>query len=404
MYKPPLLPLPKVYFSNLDGLRSVAFLTVFIQHTNSGWVSSFNFYEHFWFRFIRMFLFLATDGVSFFFVLSGFLITYLLVREKDVNGTVNVIYFYIRRALRIWPLYYLLALAEFTVLPIIGRYLGWKIADNIHPGYVLSFLSNFHFLAIQRSGRLEYSLLGTSWSVAIEEQFYLLWPLSFYFLPKKLYKYLFFVVILMCCIFRYINRHDGLLLYFHTLSVFGHLAIGGLCGYYAYYSKSFTNWLGALSKVKVAAVYVTGFTWMFYASQFRHTSPIFNNLGWLINCLFFAFIIAEQCFCKSSLFKMSDNKIMSRLGKYTYGLYLLHIIGVKVAYDILWRFFPYFKIDSFFHELIFRCIAFLIAIGISYVSYQFYEKQFLRWKERFAISKTTTVTAPSDIALVPVKI
>ena len=185
MYRSFPVSSPKVYFSNLDGLRSVAFLAVFIQHTNSGWVGSFDFYGHFWFRFVRMFLFLATDGVIFFFVLSGFLITYLLVKEKDISGRVNVLYFYIRRALRIWPLYYLLALAEFTVLPIIGRYLGWKIADNIHPGYIASFLSNFHFLAINKSGRLEYSLLGTSWSVAIEEQFYLLWPLLFYFYLKN---------------------------------------------------------------------------------------------------------------------------------------------------------------------------------------------------------------------------
>ena len=223
-------------------------------------------------------------------------------------------------------------------------------------------------------------------------------------LPKKLYKYLFIVIIISCCIFRYLNRHDGLILYFHTLSVFGDLAIGGLCGYYAYYSKSFTQLLGSLSKFTVAAVYVTGFTWMFYASQFRHTSPMFSNLTWLINCLFFTFIIAEQCFCKSSFFKMSDNKIMSRMGKYTYGLYLLHIIGVRVAYDILSRFFPYFKIDSFFHELIFRAIAFCIAIGISYVSYQFYEKQFLRLKERFAIIKTTPITTSADMTLISAKV
>jgi peptidoglycan/LPS O-acetylase OafA/YrhL len=122
LIKPELSNSDRIFFPNLDGLRFIAFMAVFIQHSNSIWIAKTNFYSHIWLRVVKMFFFAATDGVSFFFVLSGFLITYLIINEKGKTGKINSLYFYIRRSLRIWPLYYLLVLLEFTVLPTISRF------------------------------------------------------------------------------------------------------------------------------------------------------------------------------------------------------------------------------------------------------------------------------------------
>jgi peptidoglycan/LPS O-acetylase OafA/YrhL len=378
----------RVFFPNLDGLRFFAFLAVFIQHSNSTWVAKTDFYSHFWMRFVEMFFFSAGEGVSFFFVLSGFLITYLIVKEKGDSGKINVFYFYIRRSLRIWPLYFLLALLEYTTLPTVAKYIHWDIARDIHPLYVITFLSNFNFLEIVRHGTVKYSLLGTSWSVAVEEQFYLILPLLFYFIPQKAYKFMFPVIIIACYAFRLAHAGDNLLLYFHTFSLFGDLAIGGLLGYYAYTSKPFVLWLKGLSKVAIMGTYIAGFLWFFYATQVHHTSIYFTALGRLFNCIVFAFVIAEQCFSEKSFFNMSNNRFASKWGKYTYGLYLLHITGILLASDIAGYCFPGLKMDNFFKELVFRLFALFVAMLISYVSYEFYEKQFLKLKERFAIIKT----------------
>lgn len=378
----------RVFFPNLDGLRFFAFLAVFIQHSNSDRIVKMDFYSHIWLRVVEMFLFAAADGVSFFFVLSGFLITYLIVKEKAESGKINVLYFYMRRSLRIWPLYFLLVFLEYTTLPAVANYMHWDIARDIHPLYVITFLSNFNFLEIVRHGTVKYSLLATSWSVAVEEQFYLVLPLLFYFIPQKAYKFIFPVIIIACYAFRIAHAGDDLLLYFHTFCLFGDLAIGGLLGYYAYTSKSFVLWLKGLSRVAIAGTYIAGFLWLFYATQIHHTSIYFTALGRLLNCVLFAFVIAEQCFCEKSFFSMANNKFASKWGKYTYGLYLLHITTILIATEIAGRCFPGLKTDNFFTELAVRVFALFFAMLVSYVSYEFYEKQFLKLKERFAIIKT----------------
>ncbi|OOQ60226.1 hypothetical protein BC343_26065 [Mucilaginibacter pedocola] len=345
-----------------------------------------------WLRVIKIFLYSAGDGVSFFFVLSGFLITYLIVKEKFESGKINVLYFYIRRCLRIWPLYFLLVFLEYTTLPTVANYLHWDIAKDIRPLYVITFLSNFNFLEIVRHGTVKYSLLGTSWSVAVEEQFYLVLPLLFYFIPQKAYKFIFPVIIIACYAFRIAHAGDNLFLYFHTFCLFGDLAIGGLLGYYAYTSKGFILWLKGLSRAVIAGVYIAGFLWIFYTTQIHHNSVLFTALGRFVNCVFFAFIIAEQCFCENSFFNLANNKFASKWGKYTYGLYLLHIMGIMITSDVAGRLFPGVKMDTFLKDVAFRLVALFLAMLISYVSYEFYEKQFLKLKERFAIIKTNKYT------------
>ena len=109
--------LPKVYFNNLDALRFLAFLSVFVSHVALflGYESnnhSFNFIK-------KVFLVHGDLGVNFFFVLSGFLITFLLLTEKDNSKNISLPHFYLRRILRIWPLYFLtLFLGFFVIYPI----------------------------------------------------------------------------------------------------------------------------------------------------------------------------------------------------------------------------------------------------------------------------------------------
>ncbi len=108
-----------VYFKNLDGLRFFAFLAVFISHATLflGYSNlSPAFYS------IKKYILVNGDvGVSFFFVLSGFLITYLLLKEKDGYGKISLKNFYIRRILRIWPVYFTTILVGFFILPIVVK-------------------------------------------------------------------------------------------------------------------------------------------------------------------------------------------------------------------------------------------------------------------------------------------
>ena len=107
--------LKKIYFPNLDGLRFFAFLAVFLAH--SFYSESEEITELAVYKVFRSVGHLGMFGVNFFFVLSGFLITYLLIIEKKEYKNVNIPAFYVRRVLRIWPLYYLVILIGFMAVP-----------------------------------------------------------------------------------------------------------------------------------------------------------------------------------------------------------------------------------------------------------------------------------------------
>jgi peptidoglycan/LPS O-acetylase OafA/YrhL len=140
------------YRPALDGLRGIAVLFVLVGHSRIG--------------FDR----LSTIGVTLFFVLSGFLITTLLVEERRGSGTVDLKAFYIRRALRLFPALGLLLVGVSGILILEGR--AGEIADDVIP--VALYVGNW---ALASGGDLGY--LDHTWSLAVEEQFYLLWPLVF---------------------------------------------------------------------------------------------------------------------------------------------------------------------------------------------------------------------------------
>ncbi|MDB5097835.1 MAG: hypothetical protein JWM80_2256, partial [Cyanobacteria bacterium RYN_339] len=154
------------YFPNLNGLRFVAALVVVLHHVamqkaELGYASAWDS------PVVRQAGGLA---VTFFFVLSGFLITHLLLKERAEHGRVDVGRFYLRRVLRIWPLYFGVVALAFAVVP------GWLPGTAPWPGFgvlalYLFFLPNFLAPSLPT---VPYA--GHLWSIGVEEQFYLLWP------------------------------------------------------------------------------------------------------------------------------------------------------------------------------------------------------------------------------------
>ncbi len=177
----------KVFFPNLDGLRTLAFLFVFYLHGFSLSLEQLPISSDFLNRLVFK-VATGSSGVSIFFVLSGFLITYLLLKEVNERGTLNVGFFYVRRVLRIWPLYFVSVVFAFIIYPYLKTFLGIQHESPARPLYYFTFLSNFDAIYVHdffpgQSSPVE----AITWSVAIEEQFYIIWPLLFYFIPKKYY-------------------------------------------------------------------------------------------------------------------------------------------------------------------------------------------------------------------------
>jgi peptidoglycan/LPS O-acetylase OafA/YrhL len=369
----------KLFFENLDGIRYLAFLCVVLQH------AFFNTFEPFlgkWELLDRTIhtLFLSGGrGVQIFFVLSGFLITYLLLKEIEKTGQVNLIKFYIRRTLRIWPLYYVVVIFGFIIYPGIKAVLGIHSDLGSTAWYYFTFLSNFDNINIAENCPGKDSMVqGIVWSVSIEEQFYLFWPLLFVIFKGRAQIWGLISVILLSFLFKLLNYNNGTILYFHTLSVILDLGVGGLGAYLVFHNKSFLNFFETLKREYVIVFYIL-FSFIFFFD------PISEKISQrLVYNILFLFFILEQNFTKASLFKFKNNTFFSFWGKYTYGLYLLHPIAILIMDIILVKVLK-LNINLFLIGLTYSVLSYLISHLLAYISYKYFEQPFLRLKDKYSI-------------------
>jgi peptidoglycan/LPS O-acetylase OafA/YrhL len=372
----------KIFFPNLDGLRFICFFVVFLFHC---YKTIFQNIRHSsGYHYIESLFQNGTLGVNFFFVLSGFLITYLLIREKEYKGTISVKNFYIRRILRIWPLFYLCVAFGFLVFPFVKSLLGQPSEEIAHPVYYLFFVNNFDFMHSWPAVP-DALVLSVLWSVAVEEQFYLSWPVILKFIPIRYYRWIFPGIIAASLIFRSFytgdNDHDYAFRYFHTLSVIGDMAFGGLLAYFCSYENRFFRYIRNLRRYQIAIIYIAAIIIFIFKKQLFHI-PVLVVLERLVISSFFGLIILEQNYAKNSFFKFSQFKLISKLGLYTYGLYCLHFIGILVVQTIAQK--TGWNLHSFVMASLASLLALLVAILVSITSYYLFEKRFLDLKDKFA--------------------
>lgn len=365
-----------IFFLNLDGLRFFCFLSVFLYHSFYTEVDSI--------KNSTVYLFIKNDlfnngniGVNFFFVLSGFLITYLLIEEKNLYGKIDIPKFWIRRILRIWPLYFFCVFFGFIVFPIIKNYFGQSSTETANPIYFFTFTNNFDFIY---HGLPDSSILGVLWSIAIEEQFYFVWPILLAIIPTKHYLKLFFLIILASWIFR-IFSNDPRMNEYHTLSCMSDLAIGALGAYLCGIDK-FLSFISNLKKGYILAIYILFFVVFFFREQLLYSNYYFSIFDRVFIAAIILMIILEQNFSKNSFFKMSNFKSISKLGTISYGLYCLHFIGILIAIQVSKTLHIN---DNLWIVIILETItAFIISVIISKLSFKYFESPFLKLKDKFA--------------------
>jgi peptidoglycan/LPS O-acetylase OafA/YrhL len=375
----------KVFFPNLDGLRFFSFFFVFLYHTYLSFFHNAKENNPGAYNTVELLFGNGNLGVNFFFVLSGFLITYLLIKEKEIKGTIHVPNFYVRRILRIWPLFYLCLFIGFIVLPIVKAKTGGVVNESANPIYYLFFANNFDFMHTWPT-KPDALILSVLWSVAVEEQFYLTWPVILKLVPYRFYRYVFVGIMLLSLVFRSfytgLDDHDFGIRYFHTFSLIGDMAFGGLLAYHCSYQNAFRRFIENMNRLQISMIYLGAVV----VTIFRHELFTVNSVAVVVERLVIAFfygmIILEQSYAKRSFFKMSNFKLISKLGIYTYGLYCLHLLGFLAA-DVLLSRTGIDKTTLVF-ALAGSSVALVISVIISLASYHLYEKRFLKLKDKFA--------------------
>lgn len=366
------------YFKNLDGLRAIAAFAVVFAHL-AYW---FEFPETPSYQTLKFLLAFNGEwggrlGVIFFFVLSGFLITYLMYAEQAKYGKVNLGNFYLRRVLRIWPLYYLTLLIGFIIYPLFVQLAGGAHHENASLFLYAIFAANFDHIYNYFPST---NLLGVQWSVAVEEQFYLIWPVIFiYFNRSKNFFFLLLGLILLSELFYIkagsrLNAGD-----YHFGSCLRYLSIGGLLGYICYNkTEQLLYILNKISKPLIILIYISCLTIIMLQNVITETFSAYKYIYHIIPALFFSFVIVEQNFSKHSFFKIGALPWLSWLGRISYGIYLTHMVAINIVIALFSKSQDYLLIKMI--------LSILLTIIISHLSYTYFEKYFLSLKEKFSLS------------------
>lgn len=363
-----------IYFENLDALRFFAAFSVILFHFSRdvrGFFPSIE--ESGIYAWLDKIMQKGHLGVNFFFVLSGFLITYLILHERKLTGTFSLGKFLVRRTLRIWPLYFIIIIIGFLIFPV--------LIDGYHTDHnawmYIGFLANFDEIINGANDPINF--LTAPWSVAVEEQFYLFWGIIL-FIGFKIKKfkpiYLIIVLYIISFYFRWHFWEDYRTLYFSTITVCQDILTGSLLGLALFHEKNFLEPIKKLSKIWVFLIYILGFGMCFFKNKIFPGQLIIIERSVL--SLFFAFVILDQIRGEHSIFKLGRIKVFNYLGKISYGLYMYHLVimFILALWINSWTDYGIWLIPLFFVLII------IGVVSVASISYYLIEKPLLKLKPK----------------------
>jgi peptidoglycan/LPS O-acetylase OafA/YrhL len=407
----------KEYFIGLDSLRFFAALAVFFTHVElikkftgfgTHWIdpeeriTKFNVFQSVISKEIDplspLIAYSSALGVVFFFVLSGFLITYLLLKEKQLNNTIAIGKFYLRRAFRIWPLYYLIFVLGFFVLPLFD-FFAVPGQDNFFQQNFWGNLTLYAFFMPNLAFAIYTTAvpnIGQSWSIGVEEQFYLLWPLLIR-KSKNVLKSILWIagtIIILKGIILVASPFVKLealvvLKKFLAMSKLECMALGGLGAYVLFNNKG--KILRIVYKPVSQIISVVIIPVLIY-----FTPTVFEDILHLLFSMSFLVIILNVASNEKSLLRF-ESRILQYLGRISYGFYMFHVMCIVFTIHFLDKYIGLDNDINTSQHLLLYGISFLLTVAVSSLSYHIFEKAFIRLKDKYAQPNPKTEIAQEDV-------
>jgi peptidoglycan/LPS O-acetylase OafA/YrhL len=381
----------------LDGIRGLAVLMVLVFHF-IGTTLVTNPLE----RLIVSVVKYGSYGVELFFVLSGFLITGILYDTRGRLGYFRN--FYMRRALRIFPLYYGVLLLVFVVAPLIPALRGPTL-DSLVDRQTWAWLYAVN-IYIAREGEWSFSYLQHFWSLAVEEHFYLFWPMVIFALAHR--PRMLTAVCLGTAAVAILGRLAGTLVglswwtsYVFTPFRLDGLALGAFIAVMARQPDGLDRLKRALPPVAAAVglLFIGTFAWNRLAESENSQFIMALRAGFiqvLLGCLLLWALTAPGPSIVSRFFR---SRGMVFLGTYSYGLYVYHHFLSYYLSSNRTELLVATWIGSHTLAVAFQAIAGMTAsLAIAYVSYEYIEKRFLEMKHYFEPPRTSPAVAELPVA------
>lgn len=363
----------KIFFNGLNELRALAAFAVLFHHIElyKHYLSIDSLYNY---SIVKHFIEnLGKNGVYLFFVLSGFLITYLLLEEKLQTGKISVSKFYGRRILRIWPLYFIILGIGFFLIPFIyfsfpnffeaqGFY-NERIKNLVYGKNLLLFLFFLSNIALQLFGGVAGA--AQSWSVSVEEQFYFIWP----WIVKWFYNTLWIVLVIIIVAATIINHNIDVIrtcpflhAFFISFNV-DFMAMGALT------AIAYRKYNTLIRTIIVLRLVIGIVLFMVLIHLYFEISHI--TLGLSFGLLILIFIENKI-----------ENKLFSELGKWSYGIYMYHPLVMYLSFS----FVDQIQIKSFvWKNFAYYTLIITITVLLSRFSYRYIEMYFLKLKKKVSV-------------------
>ena len=361
---------PSFYRPELDSLRFFAFLMVFMSHSHRFVPATFFSPRMAWA--IGVTLGTGSWGVDLFFVLSAYLITELLRREKEATGKVHIGSFYARRVLRIWPLYFLAIgigyLAQFV----------WT-SQHLPTNYIVCFLLLGGNWICALHG-IPHTVIGPLWSVSIEEQFYLSWPWVVRNLNLRWIRNLALLLLIVPTIARlYLGLHNypPIMFWCNTFARLDPILAGillslGLRGRTFKLSYGTRVFLFIISSVCLVLANKTFRLERLETTTLRNAVLGYPLAALLVSAMFVSVLGAPQ-----AGIRWTSLPFLRYLGRISYGLYVFHRLCYVIAES------AFGSTRGLAHYFVIVLTAFGLTLILAATSYRFFERPFLRLKERF---------------------
>lgn len=362
-------PHERTYYPALDGLRGLAILLVV-------------FYHNFGFTNYSLFGWL---GVDLFFVISGFLITEILIQSKGTDHFLRN--FYIRRVLRIFPLYFFTLLLFLVILPLLIRIpeLDYYLDNQL---WMWLYLQNWLFILNPPPD--DSLMLAHLWSLAVEEQFYLVWPFVILLLktPSRMLLLSTGLLIMVIAVrfYLWVNRIESISYYnLYTFSRIDGICIGSML---AILHKINRNAIARYFTAIILFLAALNFLFYFFNHQYQYSYPYLAIVGYSTFAVLFALLVNEGITSDNLIVKLLfENKVMVFFGKISFSLYVFHlplylILSPKIAEwsGIYINWMP----SNAFTSVVISIFACLLA----WLSFYYIERRFLSLKRHFAYTLT----------------
>ncbi len=369
------------WYQGLDGIRAIAVILVFSVHA-VGYRTRF----------------VGWTGVNIFFVLSGFLITGILYDNRDEPNRFRN--FYVRRTLRIFPLFYF----AWLVILIAGIFLHaqWEPIQSLWPLYLGNYVRfivgdmRLDHIATMRPPHLPLEI-GHFWSLAVEEQFYLLWPLVVFYVRER--KWLIricmaavvLVPVLRVVLWASVSKKllSILLLYMLTPTQCDAFLLGGLM---ALWMRGHEKARLLRNANKIFSVSFALLVAAYLLNNRLHLRDLSSNSGWMSTYGFTLVDLsaAGLILCalrpESLVFRLAASWPLRLVGRYSYGVYVYHVMLLGFLQYYVWPADHNWPPRVYLAHAVLSVVAyFLIVLAVSACSYHFLELPFLKLKDRFIV-------------------